>query len=415
MAAAGLLIGGVTLAPKAARAADLGGDCCADLEERVANLEATTARKGNKKVSLTIKGRVSATMTYWMESPTLLDAAYPFDHHSDLYFGDSSGSGANIKFTGEAKVSSDLTAGYYLEIGDGAIKGGQHGATGAKGNTQVSHQAAGTIDAANTYVYLTSKSLGTLQLGKIDNSGDSYDVNFNGAVMGDLTAGRAGTSFIIRDVAGQLTDKTYGSALDTLEPGGENGIRYNSANFGGFSVTGSMHGDDAYGLGANYAGTFKTISVGFGVGYGSFSRVDGKPDYNELGLSAGIKDSASGLFLQGAYARKSVTGLSWTPTNTFVEGGWAKNVWGVGDTTVYVGYDKSVGVGGNLIEAHSLQVGVDQTIDSAASHVYLTYEQTSLDSNQIGGAFVLGSTTKAAGLTDSQSVSTITGGMTINF
>ena len=35
-----------------AKAADLGGDCCADLEERVAELEATTVRKGNKKVKV---------------------------------------------------------------------------------------------------------------------------------------------------------------------------------------------------------------------------------------------------------------------------------------------------------------------------------------------------------------------------
>ena len=42
-----------------ARAADLGGDCCADLEERVADLEATTARKGNRKVSLKISDWVN--------------------------------------------------------------------------------------------------------------------------------------------------------------------------------------------------------------------------------------------------------------------------------------------------------------------------------------------------------------------
>src|ERR671922_2769263 len=37
-----------------ASAADLGvgGSCCADLEERVAELEATTARKGNRKLNL---------------------------------------------------------------------------------------------------------------------------------------------------------------------------------------------------------------------------------------------------------------------------------------------------------------------------------------------------------------------------
>ena len=31
------------------KAADLGGDCCADLEERVAELEATTVRKGQQE------------------------------------------------------------------------------------------------------------------------------------------------------------------------------------------------------------------------------------------------------------------------------------------------------------------------------------------------------------------------------
>jgi hypothetical protein len=53
--------GGVT----PARAADLGGDCCADLEERVAELEATVARKGNRRMSLTISGQVSTAVMAW--------------------------------------------------------------------------------------------------------------------------------------------------------------------------------------------------------------------------------------------------------------------------------------------------------------------------------------------------------------
>ena len=47
LAAVGVLAGGMTTA----NAADLGGNCCADLEERIAELEATTVRKGNRKVS----------------------------------------------------------------------------------------------------------------------------------------------------------------------------------------------------------------------------------------------------------------------------------------------------------------------------------------------------------------------------
>ncbi len=52
-----LLVGGFILAGSiTAEAADFGGNCCADLEERIAELEATTARKGNRKVSLSVYG-----------------------------------------------------------------------------------------------------------------------------------------------------------------------------------------------------------------------------------------------------------------------------------------------------------------------------------------------------------------------
>jgi hypothetical protein len=66
MAAMGLFAGGVAM--PSAKAADLGGDCCADLEERVAELEATTARKGNRKMSLTITGQVNRIVTWYDDS-----------------------------------------------------------------------------------------------------------------------------------------------------------------------------------------------------------------------------------------------------------------------------------------------------------------------------------------------------------
>ncbi|MBS0235356.1 MAG: porin, partial [Proteobacteria bacterium] len=61
--AAGLVAGGLTTS--SASAADLGGNCCADLEERIAELEATTARKGNRKVSLTVSGWVGQQVMWW--------------------------------------------------------------------------------------------------------------------------------------------------------------------------------------------------------------------------------------------------------------------------------------------------------------------------------------------------------------
>ena len=62
-------------------AADLGGNCCADLEERIAELEATTARKGNRKVSLTITGWVSSQI-YWFDD-SIESNAYIVDNNNE--------------------------------------------------------------------------------------------------------------------------------------------------------------------------------------------------------------------------------------------------------------------------------------------------------------------------------------------
>ena len=48
-------VAAIFLAAQPAHAADLGGNCCADLEERIAELEATTSTKGNTRVTLTAR------------------------------------------------------------------------------------------------------------------------------------------------------------------------------------------------------------------------------------------------------------------------------------------------------------------------------------------------------------------------
>lgn len=89
-----------------ANAADLGGNCCADLEERIAELEATTARKGNRKVSLEIYGQVNETLLFWDDG---------FESNAGVYTNDNSRT--RIGFRGKAKINGDWSAGYRLEIG----------------------------------------------------------------------------------------------------------------------------------------------------------------------------------------------------------------------------------------------------------------------------------------------------------
>ena len=101
VAALGLFAGGVV----SANAADLGGNCCADLEERIAELEATTARKGNRKVSLTISGWVNEGIFFWDDGSA-----------RDTYIGTNSLEQSRFRFVGEAKIVDGWSAGYTLEI-----------------------------------------------------------------------------------------------------------------------------------------------------------------------------------------------------------------------------------------------------------------------------------------------------------
>ena len=70
-----------------AQGADLGGDCCGDLEERIAELEATTARKGNRKVSLAIYGQVNEAVLFWDDGSRVASIKAPMmprAAHSDI-------------------------------------------------------------------------------------------------------------------------------------------------------------------------------------------------------------------------------------------------------------------------------------------------------------------------------------------
>ena len=103
LVAAGVLAGGFATS---ASAADLGGNCCADLEERIAELEATTARKGNRKVSLTVSGWIGQQVMWWDDGRET--NTYVTDLGSTL--------ASHVKFTGQATILPGWYAGYVLHL-----------------------------------------------------------------------------------------------------------------------------------------------------------------------------------------------------------------------------------------------------------------------------------------------------------
>src|SRR5262249_14161232 len=97
---------GLVLSVGSAQAADLGGNCCADLEERVAELEATTARKGNRKMSLTITGQVHRMIMWWDDG-----------FSSKTYWGiENRNSSSRFSILGEAKVTANVKMGFEIML-----------------------------------------------------------------------------------------------------------------------------------------------------------------------------------------------------------------------------------------------------------------------------------------------------------
>ena len=150
-AAVGATIYAFAITP--ANAADLGGNCCADLEERVAELEATTARKGNRKVSLTVSGEINKALFY-----------YDVAGKNDVAVIDNSNDPSRVTFQGSGKIAPDWSAGYVLELGVGK--------TNANVDLRIGFTGVSTDNAIYTrqsFAYV-SGPVGTLSLGLRDNA-----------------------------------------------------------------------------------------------------------------------------------------------------------------------------------------------------------------------------------------------------
>jgi hypothetical protein len=248
-AALGFAFGGIAMGSNTAKAADLGGDCCADLEERVAELEATTVRKGNKKVSVTLSGWVIKSVNWWDDGD--LDHFIVGDKDYDL--------GSRFAITGTAQISPGWSAGYNLTVN-------AWGSVFGFGANQIDDTAApvgseeefGAIATLYSYMFIKSDKFGTINWGHLSPASDNPAVlaDISGTVIESNGVWFEGNSFFLRTgggVAG-LSGLTWGNFITCNGLGAGIGvdcwgaaqpaIRYDSPTWGGFSFKAS-YGNNA--------------------------------------------------------------------------------------------------------------------------------------------------------------------------
>jgi hypothetical protein len=427
LVAAGLLVGG--LSAGSASAADLGGNCCADLEERIAELEATTARKGNRKVSLTISGWVAEQVMYWDDGA-----------EQNVYVtGLGSTLASNFKFTGQATIAPGWSAGYVIHVealdSDSLTINqiSQHNASALGAN------GAYAVQLLQSFWFIKSDHLGKVGVGLQSSASD------NAAILVDGSGSLVPANWVMFDYNNfQLRNKTTGAltGLNWQQFGGfcrggggaggdcfgapRDSIRYDSPTFAGFSVSASWGEDDFWDASARYSGEHHGFKLAAAVAYSEWSAdffslgglgvpVAPNPDsrwtkYFQVG--AYMEHVPTGLWLYGAYGHIDTEGVTLATAATgpfgaaagglaspdgdtyYIKGGLRERWHPLGHTVLYGEYaryndsipDLFVNNGATGANTELWGLGVVQEIDAAAMSVWLKYRHVNANVDATAGS-----------------------------
>jgi predicted porin len=411
-----LVAGGLVLGTNvSAQAADLGGDCCADLEERVAELEATTARKGNRKVSLTISGWVNEAVFAWDDGT-----------ERNVYVGTNSLEQSRFKFAGEAKIDKDWSAGYTIEIGLNGEPSNQWDQTTPGSTSSTATSQAYSLIVRKSYWFLKSKTYGQVSVGQngtatyhlLDDADGTNTRNYSDAEAASVAQG----AFLIRSNGVTVPGLRWSNierGFNNSTPG-QSGrrpvVRYDSPEFAGFVASASWGEDDLWDVALTYKGEMHDFKLVGKVGYGESTdngfvdgtgtRCGGPVDGFKCswwGAAATVMHAPTGLYLYGGYGQQNIdslpAGFDDSSTTWFLQPGIEKKWFALGKTTVFGEYRKddagaSFGNGtlanfnpGPVTQGADLKfsaLGVVQNIEAAAMDLYVIYRHA--DGDFVNGA-----------------------------
>ena len=412
--------------PGAARAADAGGACCGDLDERIAELEATTARKGNRVVSLTITGQVDRALLFWDDGT-----------QSDTYVVDNAINTSRLGVEGKAVIKPGLVAGYVMQLDvNDALSSivSQRNPDGAAGPIPGGDEGFGesSLQIRINNFYIDNERFGRLAIGQNYSFNDAISVPFQVVATYNTDGGPYADGFGLRTAAGGFAGFSWGQLIGN-GPRRNDYLRWDSPSFGGFGVTAMVGDNDISDVGAKYFTKTDRFALNTAIDYYNY---DAEPlgsagqlsNFQELKGLFSIKDLPSGLFLTAWAAQRdyqrTLNGVRLEDTGYSLQGffGIEKRFLPLGNTTIYGGYGQynnmaSTGLSGSGAtltgvgsdgraddfvadaEISRATFGVIQNIQSAGMDIYAIVEHYSADVS-VGDLKDIGGATAKADLGD---------------
>lgn len=343
-------------------------ECCQDLEERVAELEATAARKGNRKVSLEIYGQVNRALYMWDDGRI-----------ADTYIVDNNFTSTRMGLKGDGKIDAGWKSGFNIEFEFVDASSNQvsqfptlSGTTaqilgGDEGGGEV-----GPINIRQAYWYVESEKLGRVSLGHQSQATDDISIiNLSGANGVSDARVLWNGNFIVR---GPVTGDLQTVVRPTTTPWGglvlggglrwnmiANGldseradiVRYDTPSIYGFILSASWGESVMWDVGLRFAKEWETLRIAAGIGYwaqdDAFNVFTGS---GQAGYANGanarrqeIKGSASVLHIPtGLYfslAAGELQNRGFNPPDAgfwYIQGGLDRKFFSYGNTTVFGEY-----------------------------------------------------------------------------
>jgi hypothetical protein len=417
--------------------ADLGGNCCVDLEERVAELEATTARKGTRKMGLSLYGQVSETILFWDDGA-----------ERNVYVVENNAFKNKFGAMGSAKIAGDWSAGFKLEWQVRAFRSSAVNQLARGDNEGVTSTVYNTRSLSLRWAqwYLRSDTYGTIGIGQQEDAaeGVAYINLANPDGFAAPNGGYANAGFFLRRAGtvgnAGLSALTWNNAAFFRNGDGPNildyiratSVRYTSPTLHGFTLSASWGEDDFWSLALRYGNEFNGVRIAWGIAYSDW-RDDDKTQCTNLAgpnttstetavschsvqAGASVMHVATGLYASGGWGQITdnnrqvgavLSGLARTIDDTddywWVQAGWEARLNALGKTTFWADFERwdngliivnnapqTLGAGDPLnslggtpfilgSRSESWGLGVTQAIDAAGMNLYVGFKNFSTD------------------------------------
>ncbi len=322
---AGLSLG--TLALSTAYAGgDFGGSCCADLEERVAELEETAVRKGNRKISVVIRGAVNAGLMYINDGSD-----------EDLFVAENTNVANRLYIEGSAPIRKGWRAGYRVQFAWDADEtvalSLRDGANDIDDGTLF-----GDVQNKISEWYIKSDKYGALYAGTTEHA--TFVITWM-ELSGTLTSSNTsayqmGGSVRFRDNTGtQQLISIAAVHWDYIFQQGD-AIRYDSPTIGGFKFSAAWGEDDVTDAALRYGGKWGNFLVLGGLGYADSS--DGNANFKQVSGAASALHLPTGLNLTFAAGDRDTDGSTLDQTFWYVKSGLKRKFHSWGTTAISASY-----------------------------------------------------------------------------